>query len=558
MTRVLSAAVIVVATILLCGHGVTAADRVPFVNVPVTPLNPPTDEFQDPSVAVDPLHPSHVAIAYHAPNQEQPYGAPGDRCYLATSTDAGITWSARIVVGKGGQQPLPNGGTCNWTTLAFTPTGGLAYLFEEESSGAASTRFGLMVSPSISGALAPPVDVDTVPPGGAIYLDGDWAEPSLAVDPATGSGPARIYVAWQVWTGAPVPHGFAAVSEDGGRSFAPRTSFTPAGEKGSAAPGRPVAAAVDPTGVLSVAYLQAGVPDSNSVIPYTVEVVRSTDHGQTFSAPLMLGKLPGECLILTGMYCNNLDGASISLAAGPAPGRLVLAYSGPAGTVSCEGVAAQLPAGCPGDRITETHSVDGGSTWSPGRQIGIPAGRESDKQIRPTVRSAPGGRVDVAYYGFNPATGFEDTYVVSSADGASTFGTARRVSSVSSDTAIGPPLFGGGAGGDYYSHFGNGLYDFLGLASTNAGPLVAWTDSRRGTTATHHVDIYVAPAASAPGTETGPASRGGAAFGPSLPSTAESGSQPSLVALTAAAAAAVAAVRWRRRRADASHSSLPE
>jgi hypothetical protein len=103
---------------------------------------------------------------------------------------------------------------------------------------------------------------------------------------------------------------------------------------------------------------------------------------------------------------------------------------------------------------------------------------------RPAVGIAPDGRVDVLYYDriLDHRGTTSDVFVSSSSDGGRSFPTVKRVSSQSSDRAVGPP----GSPFDNQADFGTRIA----LLSANHEAVAVWTDTRSGTVDTGRQDIY--------------------------------------------------------------------
>jgi hypothetical protein len=88
----------------------------------------------------------------------------------------------------------------------------------------------------------------------------------------------------------------------------------------------------------------------------------------------------------------------------------------------------------------------------------------------------------MAYYD-DTYGGDQDVYLTRSHDGGRTFSTPQLVSSTSSNINVGPVSEDG-------VHAGFG--EWLGVASTDSGVRIAWTDTRRGTVDSAKQDIYFA------------------------------------------------------------------
>ncbi len=126
--------------------------------------------------------------------------------------------------------------------------------------------------------------------------------------------------------------------------------------------------------------------------------------------------------------------------------------------------------------------------------VGVPPGGESHEQHRPRSALTREGKLYLAYYDFRPEGegGFHDVYLIESSDGGQSFSAPRKITDVSSNARVGST---GRTSGRRLANFGQRL----GLASTPEGaPLVAWTDSRRGTELSGKQDIFFEGAPAGP------------------------------------------------------------
>ncbi|HYU62593.1 MAG TPA: sialidase family protein [Verrucomicrobiae bacterium] len=140
--------------------------------------------------------------------------------------------------------------------------------------------------------------------------------------------------------------------------------------------------AVDPSGVLYVAYTNIGVK-SNMADMY---VTRSTDDGNTFSTPIKV--VSGNTMGGSSVRVTNTtfrDGINFAFAVSQDfPGHLYLAYNDFNGTQY---------------NVYLIQSVDGGQTWSNPVAVNddITSGHVAD-HFQPAVAAGPGGAVAVAFY----------------------------------------------------------------------------------------------------------------------------------------------------------------
>jgi hypothetical protein len=206
-----------------------------------------------------------------------------------------------------------------------------------------------------------------------------------------------------------------------------------------------------------------------------IRLVKSTDGGETFSAPQT---------VVTG-----LTTLSSSL---PAPGGFPELPGGKFRVLT-------LPASCAGSgqrvvvawadyregfsRIYYRRSTNGGTTWS-GPASGQPllsaylvAGPDQH-DFHPQLASTPSGDIACAFYEFGPkwtgAPSWINVLMATSHNGGSSFAELERVSNVPWDPAVDAPL----SHGDPLTTF---IGEYFGLASSPRGFIPFWTDTRTGT-----------------------------------------------------------------------------
>lgn len=177
--------------------------------------------------------------------------------------------------------------------------------------------------------------------------------------------------------------------------------------------GNQVAVLSDGTAVNLFTEIQYGTsttPDSA-----TLRIVRSTDRGATWGAPVTISEIHpyGAHDPETGAPVR--DGSILgSIAVGP-DDRIWVAWQ----ESTLERVCITAPCIGPEDRIALVVSADGGLTWSlPGRVNGD----TSVQAFTPAVHVAPDGTVGVAYYDFrdntsDPATLLTSLWLATSTDG---------------------------------------------------------------------------------------------------------------------------------------------
>ena len=183
---------------------------------------------------------------------------------------------------------------------------------------------------------------------------------------------------------------------------------------------------------------------------------KSTDHGKTWTVTQ----------IAPFSYANKAG------APGPAA-SLQLAWSslgGAQGTLHVVAEGSDQPDIANLSHIWYFRSTDGGRTWSKPTVIDDDDKSQLAGQYMPTVRVAPNGRVDVAWWDTRdaplPATQTNDVYYASSTDNGNTFGRNIRITSQSISRRYGV----------FLNNFNMSAPP--GLTSTNAYALLGWDDTR--------------------------------------------------------------------------------
>ena len=452
----LYALALAVLVLLVTGSSLARAAAIP-VNVPVNSVNSAAS-YQAPWLAVNPTNPLKLAVSF----QDQ----SGTDCWLGLSNDGGATWTQVNLVGPAGQnalETLPTGLTnCFRASIAYGPDGRLYYAFTASQPGTPAYDTVFVTSSTDGGqTFDTPVAFDNQP-----LLSGNVNDqiPRMAVDPATG----RLYVAWQQVTGRFTSESsFVASSTDHGQTFSSPVEVSPASD--NVGPSFPTVA---PGGRLYVAMFDVSpIAFDDPTQPSSILMVSSTNDGATFSAPVT-AQQEYDCTNHGPDACPSsipvpVNSNAPSFAVGPSGNDLFLVSYGLVDNIF---------------RVRFTVSHDGGATWSPDEDLGIPAGSEGHEQILPSISMAPSGRLDIVYYDLDPITLEENTYLISSNDGGATFSTPQLLSSAPSNTTI-KPVSGG---------FGNSPFPGSQMvAATNDATYTAWTDSRRAITPNEE-DIFSA------------------------------------------------------------------
>jgi hypothetical protein len=450
-------------TVLLAAVALAVPARAdaPPLNVPVTPAGGSLS-FLDPTLAVDPTNHSHLAIASYEYSQ-------GRQCSLALSSDAGRTWSNKVVVGDGGQVPLTSEQVkCYSPKIAYGPSGTLYFVYQAARPRPMPRQVLITTSHDGGATFGPPV------------LLGDmtdrivYQQVAVAVD----QGSARVYAAWADVTDPNNARVLVASSSDQGRTFSAPVQPNLPNPQVSEGPDEP-SLVVEPDHTVHVGWrvFLAGPP--NSVLKY---VATSKDQGRTFGPPgVVLRDLDPGCAGGTS-ECRRpveyaADNVSAELARGISPGRLFAVGWGPEGGTATNN-----------RRLVFASSHDGGASWSASKIVGIPAGHQSDDQARPSIAVTPSGRIEIVYQNLPTSEGgVQNIFEIHSDDNGSTFSAPRLLNSAPSDIRIGPASFSTFNGGNTASFGAHPT-----VAASESAVFTAWTDSRRGTLDTGKQDIFFA------------------------------------------------------------------
>jgi hypothetical protein len=362
-----------------------------------------TNYETEPQLAVDPRNPKHLVGVWH-----QDATLDGFLLGVATgaSFDGGKTWQLTILPGTevatGGF--LPDGGD-PW--VSFAPNGDVyasVLAYDEQGNGFDTTvRSQILVSKSTDGGLswgAPTVVIDDVPqpPNIAITEDKD----SITADP---NDSRFVYDAWdriQVPPGLIGGKGVLtfARTTDGGQTWEPaRAIYDPGTNHVAQAP--QILVMPDKSLRLFFSELTLTVtPQGDIKTKDDLKAMRSTDHGQTWSAPVEIAAMKGVEVF------DPDNGAFIQTNSSPGEGIVVpifdVAVDAHNGNLYTVWEDARFNGG-QFNRIAFSESTDGGRTWSDPVPINqtprtIPVGDRS--AFIPSIAVAADGTVAVSYYDF--------------------------------------------------------------------------------------------------------------------------------------------------------------
>ena len=430
----------------------------------------------EPWVTVNPTAPSNV-IGVFQQDRWSNGGAHG--LVAAPSSSGGSAWGstfAHFSLCSGGT--LANGGNYDrasdpWVT--FTPTG-VAY--QISLSANLPIFFGVsavLVSKSTNGGLnwSEPATLARNDASVAPFNFND--KESITADPTDASG-QRVYA---VWDRSRFPsdsadfnalHSFAfrgdiifSRTTNGGASWEPARDILN-GNANLFTSGNQIA--VEPDGTLvDIFGLTRGSGNQRSPNQFLEAVIRSTDHGLTWSDPIV---------IATDMSVPVRDpdtGAGVRTGAG-LPDIAVDPNDGTLYAVWADGRFS----GGAHDDILFTKSTDGGRTWS--MPIKINQTPDGAAAFTPSVHVLPNGTVGVTYYDFRNNTAAAgaptDYFIVISSDGGAHW-SESRITPVSFDIET-APVAGGYFLGDYegLDNVGNAFLPLF--VMTNSGNTSNRTD----------------------------------------------------------------------------------
>lgn len=380
------------------------------------------------------------------------------------SLDGGRTWhDSGLLPGFAGYSTVSD------VSIGFSSTG-VAYVCVLALKGKKS---GVFVSRSTNGGQTfsnpVPVFLDS---SGATFSDKPW----ITVDRTTGPTAGTIYVAWNLDAGGaksgdpdqsrraalPLRRDQARVapetglvisrSTDGGQTFSAPQVISPFDPEF-------VIGAVPQVGPGGHVYVVFAAIDNKTGVTNRLEMVTSADGGQTFSAPQVIqDNVPGLPNHLTNSTFRNITMPAFVVSR--KDGSLVVAWSDMRY----------------GDAdILASSSTDGGATWSaPARVNDDPRGDGKD-QFQPALAVAPNGTYTCAWFDrrFDPNNHLIDEVVAQSADDGTTWGQNIRVTKHSWNPAIDAPEPEGKPTNTFI-----GDYQALAVDNHTVHPL--WNDTQNG------------------------------------------------------------------------------
>jgi hypothetical protein len=333
----------------------------------------PSQEVE-PMIAVDPTDGTHFVAAWQ---QDRWSNGASDGLVAGASFDGGLTWTTTIPHFSrctGGNDA--NGGGYERATdpwVSFGPDGAV-YLLGLSLDGTTARNALLAVRSSDGGRTWSEPDVVHADDDSDVFNDKD----SITADPTM---PSRAYATWDRLTGQTMPSkpigtgpAMLSIFHDG--AWDPAVPIYDPG-KDAQTIGNVIAVTSD--GTLVDVFDNITMASTQTPVS-TIAVIRSTDHGATWSAPITLGTdvQVGVQDPQTGVYVRS--GGLPAIAADPHSGAVYVVSEQQFGQI--DGVALWM-------------STDGGVSWTPTpSQVTAP----TIPAFTPMVAVADDGAVAISYY----------------------------------------------------------------------------------------------------------------------------------------------------------------
>jgi len=423
----------------------------------------------EPFVAVNPIHPSNILGAY----QQDRWTDGGSRGLVASrSFDGGQTWAENFaefsqcsaIGGNGYDSPFPRA-TDPWVSF---DAAGKAYMISLGIVSASGIFSGVEVSTSPDGGTTWSLPNRLITDNDPIFFND---KQSITGDPNQGG---HAYATWirgnlPGWDNISIigaSHSFAfrglpmfSKTTDGGATW---SAPVPMVNSNIYAQGNQIAVLPDGTlvDIMAILFKGSGVQPSNQAF---WGVVRSTNGGKTWGAPVKIAKL--NTALLTNPDIPNptsldetvrADDYLPDVAVDPRDGTLYMVF------------ADSISTGF--DHVKLTKSTNGGKTWTtPVDVTGTPTSTHS---FNGTVEVTADGTVAVMYYDFRNNTAASglptDVWLRHSHDGGANWSPDQRVTSESFNMED-APVARGWFLGDYQglARIGNDLMLFFSVPDGN-------------------------------------------------------------------------------------------
>lgn len=335
----------------------------------------------EPSVAVNPINPANVVAAWQQ-DRWSDGGAHG--LVTAASFDTGRTWElatpgvSRCAGGSAASGADYERASDPWVTFAAD---GTAYLLSLSFSGAtlaAGSSSAMLVTRSTDGGVSWSAPLALIADGSGFFND----KGSITADPTD----ARyVYAVWDRLTSTNTGPTYFARSTDAGVSWAAARSIYDPGA-GNQTIGNILVGL--PGGALLLVFTELDA--TATATTGTLKVMRSTDHGDTWSAPIVVAAEhpAGTRDPATGAAVR--DGSDLPSIAVDHGGTVYVVWQ------------ESSFSGGQHDGVALSRSLDAGLTWTAPVPVN---GSPASPAFIPSVRVRDDGVIGVTYYDFRGNTG---------------------------------------------------------------------------------------------------------------------------------------------------------
>ena len=383
----------------------------------------------EPQVAVNPLNPGNFVVSW----QQDRWSSGGASGIVSAVTfDGGATWTrAPFAVSRCGGGTAANSGDYSRATdpwVTFSPNGtafqmALAFNVGALQPGSSSA---MLVARSSDGGRSWSAATPLILSGSSFFNDKN----TITADPAD----ARyVFAVWDRLALAGGGPSLLARTTDGGITWEAATVIYDPGMQSQTIGNQVV---VLPNGSLVNVFTQIA-PGPNSTSVATIQVIRSTDKGASWSGPTKVADLlaVGARDSVTGQTIR--DGSIIPEIAVMPNGHVLVVWQD-----------ARFSSGVV-DGIALSRSMDGGLTWSAPTQVNS---ARTVAAFTPSIRVRTDGTIGITYYDLrsnttDPTTLPTDLMLVRSTDGVN-WSEVRLTPTFDLDTA--PAAAGGYFIGDYH------------------------------------------------------------------------------------------------------------